>query len=149
MATKRNLPAQTEDLFGSLVEESEGFDVSDLLEEGAFIDDKNVLVGVPFVILGWSHTSKNLVGVRVDIVLANNDRASFVDFSTGIRNQLERVTRKLNGDAEDAEIPDGFVMKPARPLYFPHGLRVSVYQYKDDLAGTMVPAETFYLNPQK
>lgn len=139
-------------LFDNLL--SEGFiEGNEALDEGTFVDNKEDLVGVAFLLMNWTHGEfgdSGIPKVTCEIVLANGERATMVDMSQGIRLQLEDVTRKLNGwEDKNKDIPTGTESVPPKPLYFPHGLRVSSYTFRDELAGTSTPASTFYLDSSK
>lgn len=72
---------------------------SEVLGDGAeFIQDKNKLVGVPFLILDWKFiidedTEREYVNVL--IMGANGEKARFNDGSTGIYAQLKQVSENV------------------------------------------------------
>lgn len=139
-------------LFEDLLESQDFISGNEALDEGTFIDDKDNLVGVPFFVTGWTHRegSGGLINVHVEAVVSSGERIGFADFSTGVRAQLEDITRKMRSMGTDEEIaPLPMAMTPPKPMYFPHGLRVSVYGYRDELAGTTTQAKTYYLDSAK
>ena len=108
-------------------------DVSSVLGDGFSVlptDEKNTLIGVPFVILSWTFSEgDNGEFVSLRIVTRTDRKLIINDGSTGIHDQV----RKMHADGV---LPVVFV---------PRGLRVSEYDYEDD-HGKKKRASTFYLN---
>lgn len=106
---------------------------------GFTVVDKARLVNVPFVILEWRFNSSefNDAGfVSLSVVTKNNDKWIINDGSTGILQQLIRVTR-VRRQRKHAT--------PQNGLAVPAGLSVSNYRYTD-AEGKERPASTYYLN---
>ena len=106
---------------------------------GFTVVDKARLVNVPFVILEWRfNTSEfNDAGfVSLSVVTKNDDKWIINDGSTGILQQLIRVTR-IRRQRKHAT--------PQNGLAVPAGLSVSNYRYTD-ADGKERPASTYYLN---
>jgi len=122
---------------------------NEVLAEGTFMEDKNALVDVRFLITEWNHR-KGQAGdnVEVSAILTNDERVSFVDFSTGIRLQLEDMTRKMRSQGANDTVEYGKVVPP-KPILCTHGLRVSNYSYHDELEGKSHNVQTFYLDSAK
>lgn len=100
-------------------------------------DEKVQLIGVPFVIVEWQfRNGDNGEYVSALIVTAKDEKLILNDGSTGIRDQLRKVT--------DARIDRGQAY-PQQGLACEKGLRVSKYTYTDAKTGEDRPAETFYL----
>lgn len=104
-------------------------DITDLGTGFRVVPDKQQLVGVPFVIIGW----KQRVGEYGDMTVAfivtePGDKWILVDGSTGIHNQLSSLTRR--------GVTGGVLVRD--------GLTVSSYEYEDG-DGNKRPARTFYL----
>lgn len=100
--------------------------------------EKNRLVGVPFVILEWRFTNgDNGLFVSCAIVTKNGEKLIVNDGSTGIRDQLVKITeqRKAKGRTE-----------PQKSLIVERGLTESRYEYPDPKTGEMRPAVTYYLS---
>jgi hypothetical protein len=95
--------------------------------------EKETLVGKPFVITGWRYNPEGSLGdfMFVKITTMDNERRSFVDGSTGIKDQLRTYEAKLGKQV---------------PIYVPKGLRVSNYTYHDEISGKDIPATTYYIN---
>lgn len=104
------------------------FNSTNILGDGAdFIKDKNLLVGVPFLILDWhfivdEKTQREYVNVLV--MNGQGEKARFNDGSTGIYSQLKKVTEEYGKVAISCKF----------------GLRKSEYD-KDGQ-----PATTYYLS---
>lgn len=106
---------------------------------GFTVVDKARLVNVPFVILEWRFNSSELNDagfVSLSVVTKNNDKWVINDGSTGILQQLIRVTR-VRRQRKHAT--------PQNGLAVPAGLSVSNYRYTD-AEGKERPASTYYLN---
>lgn len=66
-------------------------EVEEFLGDGFTFVEKNALVNIPFVILKLDHTmspSYDVPMTTVRAMTATNKRIKFVDFSTGVHNQL-------------------------------------------------------------
>lgn len=106
-----------------------GFDV---------IEDKDLLKGVPFVIIEWrfSHSKQFDQEFVSALVMDENDRKSVVnDGSTGIYAQLRAVTDKRIKDNRPY---------PQAGLICRSGLRRSDYEVEDD-KGKTIAATTYYI----
>lgn len=72
---------------------------SDILGDGAeFIEDKNVLVKVPFLILDWKFITDEKSGreyVNVLIMGVDGTKGRFNDGSTGVYAQLKQVSEQV------------------------------------------------------
>ena len=102
-------------------------------------DEKNRLIKVPFVILEWRFSEgDNGEFVSALIVTDKGEKLVLNDGSTGIRDQLRKVTenRISRGAADDVA---------HRGLSVPGGLRVSEYDYTDESTGKTSKARTYYL----
>lgn len=125
--SKVNDLATARELLGTVV------DASDVVGDGAdFIKDKDVLVGIPFLVLEWKFivdekTKREYVNVH--IMGADGRRARFNDGSTGICAQLKKTSAELG--------VIGISVKG--------GLRRSDY-VKQLSDGTMSDAATYYLS---
>jgi len=105
------------------------------------VRDKRQLVDVPFVILEWRFTSGDMGGfVSFAAVTQSNDKVIVNDGSTGIREQLERVTMTRQKRGHNM---------PQHWLRVMGGLRMSEYEVDvpDERTGivTKRKAATFYL----
>lgn len=95
------------------------------------LEEKDHLVGVPFVVLRWRFHNGNFGPfVSAEIVTENNGRYILNDGSTGIYQQLKAFGEKTGQNG-------GLLVKG--------GLTRSDYEYKDE-KGRDVPATTFYLS---
>ena len=106
---------------------------------GFTVVDKARLLNVPFVILEWRFNSSELNDagfVSLSVVTKNGDKWIINDGSTGILQQLIRVTR-VRRQRKHAT--------PQNGLAVPAGLSVSNYKFTD-AEGKERPASTFYLN---
>lgn len=118
--------ATARELLGTVVDSSE------VLGDGAeFITDKNVLVGVPFLVLDWrfivdEKTEREYVNVL--IMGADGTKGRFNDGGTGVYAQLKQVSE------ETGKV--GIQVK--------NGLRKS--DYTKDVDGKKQAATTFYLS---
>lgn len=72
---------------------------SDVLGDGStFIEDKNVLVGSPFLILDWRFITDEKTEreyVNVLIMGTNGDKARFNDGGTGVYAQLKKLSAEI------------------------------------------------------
>ena len=101
-------------------------------------DEKARLVKVPFIVLAWAfHTGDNGAFVSATIVTKTGEKLILNDGSTGIRDQLAKVTDKRTARGLDA-------VKATSGLDVPGGLRRSDYKYRDD-RGEEKNATTYYL----
>lgn len=106
---------------------SDGFD---------FLENKGLIVGVPFVIMDWRfHDGQWGAGVSCRIVTERGQRFTFVDFGVGIPKQLETV--------RDDRIKRGIAPAQAG-LMCKRGLRESSYDVTDS-KGNEVGATTYYI----
>lgn len=127
-----------EDAFAAL----KGIDVENVSDFGTGFavlptNEKNRLVGVPFVILEWRFSKgDNGHFVSCALVTKGNEKLILNDGSTGIRDQLVKITRArlANGRKE-----------PQKGLLVEHGLSESRYTYTDTTTGEQRPAVTYYL----
>lgn len=106
---------------------------------GFTVVDKARLVNVPFVILEWRFNASELNDagfVSLSVVTKNNDKWIINDGSTGILQQLIRITR-VRRQRKHAT--------PQNGLAVPAGLSVSNYKFTD-AEGKERPASTYYLN---
>jgi hypothetical protein len=105
------------------------FNSNQILGDGAdFIKDKNVLVGVPFLVLDWHFIVDDKTQREYANVLVMNgqgDKARFNDGSTGVYAQLKKVTEEYGKVAISCKF----------------GLRKSEYTTDDGS-----PATTYYLS---
>lgn len=100
---------------------------------GPILEDKGRLVGVPFVIVYWEKHEKGNFGsfVSMFIIDKNDNRYIVNDGSTGIRDQLERLSK---------ESPTNGM------IVCRNGFRVSDYMYTDPKTGDERPAKTYYID---
>ena len=106
---------------------------------GFTVVDKARLLNVPFVILEWRFNASELNDagfVSLSVVTKNNDKWVINDGSTGILQQLIRITR-VRRQRKHAT--------PQNGLAVPAGLSVSNYKFTD-AEGKERPASTYYLN---
>jgi hypothetical protein len=125
----------------ALIERTYG-DVLDAAEEigTGFVklENKNRLLGVPFVILNFTPSVGDFVDdngqpqyfVAVRLMTSTGEKLWFTDGGTGIYRQLEDLHVRSNRNGG---------------IYVREGLRVSQYKWVDD-KGNEQPGETFYLN---
>lgn len=104
-----------------------------------FVEDKNQLVGSQFVIVKarYFESEEYGLGVQVKVVTNKDNRVKFVDFGTGIRDQLKDAV------TEDGEWPDRQV------ILVPNGLVASTYgPKKNKETGEVIRpgGTTFYLD---
>lgn len=96
--------------------------------------DKDMLIGVPFVITQWINRPSQGMGEYVVVRATTREgKVVFADGSTGIKEQLIAFAER-QGD---------------KPILCPKGLRVSQYQYKNPDTGEVAPAKTFYLDTSR
>jgi len=123
---------------------SHGLTVSDVTEYGTgfeVCEDKRQLVRVPFIVLDWRF-SEGDHGRFVSMTVVTRDGRKLIinDGSTGIRQQMEKITedrlKRFEGD----------LTKAHAGLAVPKGLRVSEYVYVDRETGKAKDATTYYLN---
>lgn len=108
---------------------------------GFAVVDKSRLVQVPFIIVEWRF-NKSLMSddgfVSAAVVTKNGDKWVINDGSTGIRQQLQAVTRRRL--ANKSASPQAGLMVPA-------GLTRSDYDVPDPAReGKTMPATTYYLS---
>jgi hypothetical protein len=106
-----------------------------LEESGNVVQNKDLLVGVPMLILSARFSISKQFGtpfVSVTAMLPTNEVIIFNDGSTGICRQLE-----------------GLEISPEQPLHVPGGLRCSKYDYEDPQTGKKIAAQTYYLSGQR
>lgn len=124
--SKVNDLATARELLGTVV------DASDVVGDGAdFIKDKNLLVGVPFLVLEWKFVvdeKTNREYVNVHIMGGDGRRARFNDGSTGVYAQLKKVSDEMG----------------VMGIQVKGGLRRSDY-VKDMKDGSRTDATTYYL----
>lgn len=102
------------------------------------VENKDTLIGVPFVILDWRFNESGMSDepfVSLTIVTKNGDKLIVNDGSTGIRAQMQAITRRR---AENGNLSQS-------GLVVPNGLTVSRYMYAD-ADGKERPAVTYYLS---
>lgn len=125
--SKVNDLATARELLGTVV------DASDVVGDGAdFIKDKNLLVGVPFLVLEWKFVvdeKTNREYVNVHIMGGDGRRARFNDGSTGVYAQLKKVSDEMG----------------VMGIQVKAGLRRSDY-VKDMADGSRNDATTYYLS---
>lgn len=105
-----------------------------LEETGNLVKDKDLLIGIPFLIVDTNFTISKQYGtpfVTVTAMLQTNEVVIFNDGSTGICKQL-----------------DGLDISPDNPLWVPNGLRVSRDYDTTDAAGNNIKGTTYYLSAQ-
>lgn len=132
------------DSFADAVKALESFNVavektSDYGTGFAIVKDKNVLIGVDFLILDWRFTdSSKYEGDFVSATLVTKDGRKLIlnDGSTGIRDQLKLVTAE--------RIKKGHP-HPQSGIMVQNGLTRSDYDYTDE-KGKTTKASTFYLS---
>lgn len=110
-------------------------------------EDKNVLVGVPFIILSaMTHEGDFGDFVSLEVVTKNNDKFIVNDGSTGIFDQIRTIV--------SSRVTAGVAL-PDKGIYVPNGLTKSDYWRNEDTGETStrkpegkgwVPARTFYLS---
>lgn len=136
-----------EDALATVASVSEGVleQIGDYGNGFIVLKDKDALVGVPFIVMAWTfHPSEfkdenNLPTefVSAYVVTKNDEKWVLNDGSTGIRDQLAKVTSK--------RIESGDEVNAFRGLACPQGLSKSEYTYVDD-KGREIPAKTYYLS---
>ena len=103
------------------------------------VDDKRRLVGVPFVILEWRFNDSDMSDlpfVSATAVTQTGEKVIINDGSTGVRDQLLRITKRRLERGHPT---------PAAGLMVPKGLTESNYTFTD-ADGKDRPATTFYLS---
>lgn len=115
------------------------------------IDDKNALVGVPFIILSMFQREGDYAGdgyVSIEVVTKHGDKYVVNDGSTGIAKQIRGIVAAREADG---------VPNPDAGIYVEHGLTRSDY-YRNEITGEIkskrpdgagkewVPGTTFYLS---
>ena len=99
--------------------------------------DKARLCGVPFYIIDWRfNTGDNGLFVSAAIITKTDEKLILNDGSTGIRDQLRKITEQ--------RIARG-VPEPQKGLLVENGLTESRYNYTDPKTGESRPAVTYYL----
>lgn len=122
--------------FDQLTELATPVDSTEALGSDQFapiLEDKDKLIGVPFVILSWTLNEGGKFGgfVTLYVLTENNERYIVNDGSTGIRDQLMRYTDETGIDSM---------------LVCRHGLRVSVYDKELPNGVTISDAKTYYID---
>lgn len=121
---------QYSDLFGVVdVTEALGTD-----QFGPILEDKERLIGVPFVLVYWAFNHSDTVGTdfaTMFVLTADNQRYIINDGGVGIMPELLAYTSKNGGRN------GGLVCR--------HGLRVSEYEYERP-DGKKGKAKTFYID---
>ena len=111
-----------------------GSDVLDIADEGtgfAICENKDQLIGLPFVIIEFRRSDGDYGSFTSALVMTKNgDKFVVNDGSTGIHEQLSSLAARTGRNK-------GIVCK--------RGLRRSDYEYADT-DGTMKPARTYYLD---
>jgi hypothetical protein len=96
--------------------------------------DKDMLIGVPFVITEWLNRPSQGMGEYVVVRATTREgKVVFADGSTGIKEQLIAFAERQEG----------------KPILCPKGLRVSTYMFTNDDTGEIAPAKTFYLDTSR
>ena len=120
-----------------------GVDISDNEADGIKdlpILDKETLIDRPFILISWRFNQGNFGDfVSAEIMDGNGERGILNDGSTGIRDQLIRLTDYR----ESAGHPTPYAGRMVKG-----GVRISRYEkeIEDGKGGSvLVPAETFYL----
>ena len=112
---------------------------ADVLGDGfESVDKKETLVGERMALLSWTFSESKEYGgefVTVRAITLNNRRIRFTDGSTGIKDQLKRLTEARTEAGH--KMPNGALLCG--------GLRVSEYDYQDD-KGKVTRAKTFYIS---
>lgn len=111
-------------------------DVTDFGTGFTVLSDKNRLVGEPFVIVDWRFSLGTYGEMVTLLVVAKSGKWIVNDGSTGIREQMSVVDKKMPEGAKT------FVQVPK-------GLTRSDYTYLDQSTGKETPAQTFYLSMDK
>lgn len=105
---------------------------SDVLGDGSeFLSDKNVLVGVPFLVLDWHFIvdeKTNNEYVNVLIMGVDGSKARFNDGGTGVHDQLKKVSEEIGKIGIDVK----------------NGLRRS--DYETEVNGKTQKATTYYFS---
>lgn len=130
--------------FADAVKALEAFNVavektSDYGTGFVIVKDKNVLIGVDFLILDWRFTdSSKYEGDFVSAACVTKDGRKLIlnDGSTGIRDQLKLVTSERIKKGHD---------HPQAGILVQNGLVRSDYDYTDE-KGKTTKASTFYLS---
>lgn len=121
---------------GAVIERSEDYG------DGFAKADKDTLVGVNLLLLGWTFSREGSKEYVVASAIAQDDRGVrkvvIVDGGAGIFKQLEAITYAR----AEKNIPDPTNI----PLHVKNGLRRSDYTYVDDRTGEEGEGTTFYLN---
>lgn len=95
------------------------------------LQDKNRLVDVPFIILGFRfHDGENGEFAIAHVVTESNEKLILTDGGSGIRDQLKRYA----GHGVESG------------LMVPRGLIRSDYKYDDPTTGEKRPGTTYYLS---
>jgi hypothetical protein len=112
-------------------EENVGVADRDLGDGFKLLENKDILIGVPFLLVTWSfHNGDHGEFVSAKLMTQEGQKYILNDGSTGIWDQLKQYSEKKG-------VPAGlFCMK---------GLRRSNYEYEDE-NGQKKPATTYYLD---
>jgi len=99
---------------------------------GPVLEDKGKLVGVPFIIVYWEKHEEGNFGSFITMFIIDKDDKRYIvnDGSTGIRDQLERLSKEST--------TNGMIVCR-------NGFRVSEYEYEDK-DGKKRPAKTYYID---
>lgn len=132
------IPASISDVETRLGIEGAGAEDFSAYGTGFSVADKSTLVGVPLLFLQWRFIEGNMGEFAAAHVITGDGRkVVIVDGSTGIRDQLMRVTATRIKRGQDS-------VASRSALKVKGGLRRSDYQF-DDGSGKMKDATTFYL----
>ena len=113
------------------------------------LDDKDRLIGVPFVAVQWRFNyskeyadgnGEPLEFVTVTLMTKHSEKFLINDGGSGIYRQLKRVTALRMDDGHPT---------PQAGMFCADGLTVSRYPYTDPVTGKKSTAETFYLSEQR
>lgn len=111
--------------------------ISDYGSGFVILDNKDRLIGVPFVAIEWRFNSGDFGEfVSAAIVTKNGEKLILNDGSTGIREQFQTVTAQRVSKGHGT---------PQNGLYVHGGLTRSDYTYTDE-KGQETPARTYYLD---
>lgn len=108
-------------------------DAASMLGDGfELLKDKNLLVGVPLIVVKHKQASGDHGQFSAaHIVTEKGDRYVIVDGSTGIHAQLVKYAASPHA---------------GKPILLKNGLTRSDYEYTDEKTGELKPATTFYLS---
>jgi hypothetical protein len=96
--------------------------------------DKEMLIGMPFVITDWMNRPSQGLGPYVVVRATTREgKVVFADGSTGIQDQLNAFAERQGG----------------KPILCPKGLRVSNYMFTNPETNETAPAQTYYLDTSR